>query len=56
MIRRICLYGGPGVGKTVEAAKIFAGMKIQHQKIELVQEWGLCLPQAAAGRGQGSAQ
>lgn len=39
MIRRICLYGGPGAGKTVEAAKIFAAMKIQHRKIELVQEW-----------------
>lgn len=39
MIRRINLYGGPGAGKSVEAAKIFADMKVSNQKIELVQEW-----------------
>lgn len=39
MTRRICLYGGPGVGKSTLAAATFARLKAQGHKIELVQEW-----------------
>lgn len=36
---RINLYGGPGVGKSTLAAQIFARLKKQGHKIELVQEF-----------------
>ena len=37
--RRICLYGGPGLGKSVLATKLFSQLKIQNYDIELVSEW-----------------
>lgn len=37
--RRICLYGGPGIGKSVLAANIFAKLKISGHNVELVQEF-----------------
>lgn len=39
MISRINLYGGPGVGKSTMAARIFAHLKQQGQHVELVQEF-----------------
>lgn len=38
-IRRICLYGGPGAGKSTVAAWLFSALKKQHLNIELVQEY-----------------
>lgn len=39
MIRRINLFGGPGVGKSSTAAKIFSILKQQNYNIEIVSEW-----------------
>lgn len=39
MIRRINLFGGPGVGKSSTAAKIFSELKQQNYNIEIVSEW-----------------
>lgn len=39
MIRRVCLFGGPCVGKSTSAAWIFAQLKMRHHKAELVQEY-----------------
>ena len=39
MIRRINIYGGPGVGKSTLAASIFAFMKKRGDNVELVQEF-----------------
>lgn len=38
-IRRICLFGGPGSGKSTTAAWLFASLKMKHHNIELVQEY-----------------
>lgn len=38
-VRRICLYGGPGAGKSTAAAWLFASLKKKHLNIELVQEY-----------------
>lgn len=44
-IRRICLYGGPGTGKTTTASDLFAELKRStvagkiDVQVELVQEW-----------------
>lgn len=32
------LYGGPGVGKSTTAARVFAELKLQHFEVELVTE------------------
>lgn len=37
-IRRINLYSGPGASKSTSAAWLFSQLKIQHRKVELVQE------------------
>lgn len=37
-IRRICLYGGSGLGKSVVAAQVFAELKKLHLNIELISE------------------
>lgn len=37
-IRRICLYGGSGLGKSVVAAHLFAELKKLHINIELITE------------------
>jgi len=39
MIRRICLYGGPGCGKSTTAASIFAALKKNGMSAELVDEY-----------------
>lgn len=39
MIRRINLFAGPGAGKSVVAAKLFAELKIKGFNIELVTEY-----------------
>ena len=39
MTRRINLYGGPGVGKSTLAARVFAHLKQAGTDIELVQEF-----------------
>lgn len=39
MIRRICFYGGANTGKSVEAAKAFVALKMEHKRIELVNEY-----------------
>ena len=36
---RICLYGGPGVGKSSMAAALFAQMKSDNIEVELVTEY-----------------
>lgn len=36
---RICLYGGPGLGKSTTAAYIFAALKMKSANIELVTEY-----------------
>lgn len=38
-IRRICLYGGPGCGKSSVAADIFANLKKDRYNVELVTEY-----------------
>lgn len=38
MIRRINLFGGPCSGKSTAAASIYAMMKSQHHRVELVRE------------------
>jgi nicotinamide riboside kinase len=38
-IRRICLYGGAGSGKSVACAQIFAALKCKHINIEQIQEY-----------------
>jgi len=38
MKRRICLYGGAGVGKTTVATYIFSELKVKDYKIEYVPE------------------
>lgn len=39
MIRRINIFGGPGVGKSTMAAYIYSYFKMNHYRIELVQEF-----------------
>jgi nicotinamide riboside kinase len=39
MIRRINLFGGPGSGKSTTAAELFARLKRDGHKIELVREY-----------------
>ena len=39
MLTRISLFGGPGVGKSTLAARIFAALKAEGIHIELVQEF-----------------
>jgi adenylate kinase family enzyme len=36
---RICLYGGPGVGKSATASWLFSQLKIEGHRIELVSEY-----------------
>ena len=36
--KRVCFYGGPGVGKSTLAAAVFAALKTQHYPVELVDE------------------
>lgn len=36
---RICLYGGPGLGKSTLAAEIFAALKKEGLNVELVREY-----------------
>jgi len=38
-VRRINLFGGPGVGKSTTAARIFAHLKIKNVSVELVSEY-----------------
>jgi len=38
-IRRICLFSGPGAGKSTLAARIFAEMKMLHYQVEHVTEY-----------------
>lgn len=38
-MRVINIFGGPGTGKSVTAAKLFADLKIQHLNCELVTEY-----------------
>jgi Mg-chelatase subunit ChlD len=38
-IRRICLFAGPGVGKSTTAARVFYELKIKGYDIELIQEY-----------------
>lgn len=38
-VRRICLFGGPGCGKSTTAAWLFAQLKLRHVEVELVQEY-----------------
>lgn len=38
-IRRICIYGGPGSGKSSSASRIYSELKVQHRDVELVREW-----------------
>jgi hypothetical protein len=38
-IRRICLFAGPGAGKSVAAARLFAELKIGGLNVELVSEY-----------------
>lgn len=38
-IRRVNLLGGPGVGKSTNAAQLFADCKKQHRDVELVNEY-----------------
>ena len=35
----ICLYGGPGTGKSTISAEIFYRLKLQYKKVELVREF-----------------
>tara|TARA_Y100000310_G_scaffold332744_1_gene408892 strand:+ start:948 stop:1325 length:378 start_codon:yes stop_codon:yes gene_type:complete len=37
-IRRICVYGASGVGKSTIAAFIYAALKEEHYNVELVRE------------------
>jgi nicotinamide riboside kinase len=39
MTKVICLYGGPGTGKSTGAASLFALMKTAHYDVELVREY-----------------
>lgn len=39
MIRRICLYGGPGSGKSTLSAKIFHELKCRQFDVELISEY-----------------
>lgn len=39
MIKRICVYGGPGSGKSTLTPQIFSGMKKKHYNVEYVGEW-----------------
>lgn len=39
MIRRICLYGGPGSGKSTISAKIFHELKCRQFDVELISEY-----------------
>jgi len=39
MIRRINLFGGPGSGKSTTAARLFASLKADMMRIELVREY-----------------
>lgn len=39
MIRRICLFGGPGVGKSTSAAWLYSQLKMRHYQAEFVQEY-----------------
>lgn len=39
MLRRICLYGGPGVGKSTIALKLVGMLKHNHFDVELIQEY-----------------
>jgi len=36
---RICLYGGPGCGKSTLAAKIFSHLKSENYSVELIHEF-----------------
>ena len=36
---RICLYGGPGSGKSTTAARVFSELKEQHYSVEHVSEY-----------------
>ena len=38
-IRRINLYGGPGAGKSTNAARIFAELKLRNYSVEAVHEY-----------------
>jgi nicotinamide riboside kinase len=39
MIRRISIFGGPGCGKSIAAAKVFVDLKIKGYSIELCREF-----------------
>lgn len=39
MVRRICLYGGPGVGKSVLAAKLYAELAAEGRYVDHVTEY-----------------
>ena len=48
MIKRICLYAGPGGGKSTMAARLFAQLKVDGRDVEHVNEY--IKPWAYAGR------
>lgn len=39
MAKHICLFGGPGSGKSTTASALFSKMKVKHYKVELVTEY-----------------
>lgn len=39
LIRRICIFGGPGIGKSTLAARLFADLKVDGLSVELVTEY-----------------
>lgn len=38
MSRVLCLYGGPGAGKSTQAAKLYVEAKVRGESVELVRE------------------
>lgn len=38
-MRRINIFGGPGIGKSTVAAQLFARLKVRGYEVELVNEW-----------------
>lgn len=38
MFRRVCLYAGPGIGKSTMAAWLYSSLKMEGRSVELVRE------------------